>query len=130
MNIDRFKLYISERPYISSEYTDEELEKALNFSDKILTIFFQLPEDFTTSSNYEFALFEEAIYILQNDPTAMYLTKYEGLKQFSVAGAITATVAEEYLPYISPLVRKYLEALGIIPIISDNTKISYNYTTF
>lgn len=130
MILENFKMYISERPYIAESYSDEDLEKVLNFADKLFDIFFLLDEEFKTSRQYEFALFEEAIYLLQNDPTAEFLTKYEGLSSFSIAGTITATVAQQYLPYISKLVKKYLEGLGYLMIANDSAKISYSYTTF
>lgn len=130
MILENFKIYISGRPYIAESYSDEDLEKVLNFADKLFDIFFHLDKEFKESRQYEFALFEEAIYLLQNDPTSEFLTKYESLSSFSIAGTITATVAQQYLPYISKLVKKYLEGLGYLMIANDSAKISYSYTTF
>lgn len=130
MNLDDFKSYIGKRPFINESFTDEDLEKTLTFSTTILSIFYGLTEEALGEEKFKAAIYEEAIYLLQNDPTAEYLTKYEGLKQFSVAGTITATVAEQYLSYLSRLVKKMLEALGIFPIINDSASINYNYTTF
>lgn len=130
MSIDTFKTYLSKRPYIEESYTDEDLTKVLEFAKIILLLFYKIDDEFQNSSQFEFPLFEEAIYLLQNDPTFQYLSKYEGLSQFSIAGTITATVAREYLPYLSPLVTRYFEKLNLFPIIKDNTTISYSYTTF
>lgn len=80
---------MSLRPYITEEYTDEQLEKTLTFAELILDIFFDIPETFIGSMDYETALCEEVIYLLQNDPTSNYLTKYEGLSQFNVARSYT-----------------------------------------
>lgn len=130
MNLDTLEDYISFRPYITEEYTEEQLQKTLTFAELILGIFFDFPEEFIGSKDYETALCEEVIYLLQNDPTSNYLTKYEGLSQFNVAGAIQGTVLTEYLPYISNIVSKYLEKFGILQRFDDNNKISYGYTIY
>lgn len=130
MNLENFKTYLSERPYITQEYSDEELTKILNFAKNLLTLFFKIDDEFLKSTEFEFPLFEEAIYLLQNDPTSEYLTKYEGLTSFNVAGAISATVAEEYLPYIGKLAKLYMEKFGYALEIADKSKISYGYTMF
>ena len=130
MNLDTLKRYISFRPYITEEYTEEQLEKTLTFAELILDIFFDMPEAFIGSKDYETALCEEVIYLLQNDPTSNYLTKYEGLSQFNVAGAIQGTVLTEYLPYISNIVVKYLNKFGILQRFDDNKKVSYGYTIY
>lgn len=130
MNLEDFKNYIGNRPFINEVYEDEVLEKTLKFSEDIINIFYDLDEVIKDKDEYKIVVYEEAIYLLQNDPTSEYLTKYEGLKQFSVAGTITATVAETYLSYLSRLVKKMLEKYGYYPIISDSEKITYNYTTF
>ena len=130
MNVEKFKEYLSNRPYITEEYSDEELSKVLAFSNSILNLFYTFSGDFLESKDFEFPLFEEAIYLLQNDPTTEFLTKYEGLKQFNVAGAISATVAEEYLPFLSKLVKLWLTKFGYILELPDSVKINYNYTMF
>ena len=130
MNLEDFKNYIGNRPFINEVYEDEVLEKTLTFSEDIINIFYDLDEVIKNKDEYKIVVYEEAIYLLQNDPTSEYLTKYEGLKQFSVARTITATVAETYLSYLSRLVKKMLEKYGYTPIISDSEKITYNYTTF
>ena len=112
MSIQKFKTYLSERPYINQDYSDDELSKILSFSKQIIFLFYNIDENFKNSPEFEFPLFEEAIYLLQNDPTSEYLTKYEGLSSFNVAGAISATVATEYLPYLSKLTKLYLEKFG------------------
>jgi hypothetical protein len=130
MSLENFKTYLSNRPYITQDYSDEELTKILNFAKNLLTLFFKIDDEFLSSSEFEFPLFEEAIYLLQNDPTSEYLTKYEGLTSFNVAGAISATVAEEYLPYIGKLAKFYLEKFGYGLEIADKSKVSYGYTMF
>lgn len=122
MNLEDFKNYIGNRPFINEVYEDEVLEKTLKFSEDIINIFYDLDEVIKDKDEYKIVVYEEAIYLLQNDPTSEYLTKYEGLKQFSVAGTITATVAETYLSYLSRLVKKMLEKYGYYPIISDSEK--------
>lgn len=130
MSLENFKTYISARPFIGEDYSDEDLTKVLNFAKNLLTLFFKIDEEFLNSTEFEYPLFEEAIYLLQNDPTSEYLTKYEGLTSFNVAGAISATVAEEYLPYIGKLAKLYLEKFGYGLEIADKSKISYGYTMF
>lgn len=130
MNLEDFKSYIGNRPFINETYEDEVLEKTLSFAEDIINIFYDLDEVIKDKDEYKIVVYEEAIYLLQNDPSTEYLTKYEGLKQFSVAGTISATVAETYLSYLSRLVKKMLERYGYTPIISDSEKITYNYTTF
>ena len=130
MNIENFKTYISNRPFITENYDDEMLVKALNFSKNILTLFYDIPSEELDNSDFEFPLFEQAIYILQNDPTSEFITKYEGLAQFNVAGAISASVLQEYLPYLSKLSRRFLEKAGYACLVSDNSKISYGYTFY
>lgn len=130
MNIQNFKQYINGRPFITENFSDEDLTKTLNFAELLLDTFFNLTDEFKESNNYNTILFEEAIYLLQNDPTSEYLTKYEGLTQFNVAGAISASVAEEYLPFISRFVKLILQKYGFLPVVSDSSKITYNYTTF
>lgn len=130
MSLESFKTYISGRPFIGEDYSDEDLTKVLNFAKNLLTLFFKIDEKFLKSPEFEYPLFEEAIYLLQNDPTSEYLTKYEGLTSFNVAGAISATVAEEYLPYIGKLAKLYLEKFGYGLEIADKSKISYGYTMF
>lgn len=130
MKIDDFKDYIDGRPYITENYSDEELTKILNFAELLLNTFFDLTDEFKNSDDYNTILFEESIYLLQNDPTSEFLTKYEGLTSFNVAGAISATVAEEYLPYISRFTKLFLQKHGFSPVVGDSAKITYNYTTF
>ena len=130
MSLENFKTYISNRPYITQDYSDEELTNTLNFAKNLLTLFFKIDDKFLNSPEFEFPLFEEAIYLLQNDPTSEYLTKYEGLTSFNVAGAISATVAEEYLPYIGKLAKLYLEKFGYGLEMADKSKVSYGYTMF
>lgn len=130
MSLENFKTYISARPFIGEDYSDADLTKVLNFAKNLLTLFFKIDEEFLNSTEFEYPLFEEAIYLLQNDPTSEYLTKYEGLTSFNVAGAISATVAEEYLPYIGKLAKLYLEKFGYGLEIADKSKISYGYTMF
>jgi hypothetical protein len=130
MKIQNFKQYINGRPFITENFSDEDLTKTLNFAELLLDTFFNLTDEFKESNNYNTILFEEAIYLLQNDPTSEYLTKYEGLTQFNVAGAISASVAEEYLPFISRFVKLILQKYGFLPVVSDSSKITYNYTTF
>lgn len=130
MNLETFKTYINNRPFITNNFTDEEISKALQFAELLINTFYDLPEQFKEEKDYETIICEETIYLLQNDPTSEYLTKYEGLSQFNVAGAISATVIEEYLPYISRLVKLFMRKNGFFPVISDNTNITYNYTTF
>lgn len=130
MNLNDFKEYLNNRPYIEDEYTDEELERVLNFSSLILTLFYELDEKFKESEKFNFPLFEEAVYLLTNNPTEEFLSKYEGLSQFSIAGAITATVAQQYLSYLSPLVKAYLAKNGYYQVVDANSSISYNYTIY
>lgn len=130
MHLEDFKKYIENRPFVNEIPSDEELNKVLNFSEMLLDTFYIIPEEFKETEEYLKVVYEEAIYLMQNDPTSEFLTKYEGLKQFNIAGAISATVAEEYLPYICRLAKLFLQKYGILPILADNSKISYNYTTF
>lgn len=130
MNIEFFKKYLANYPFIINEHDDEELQKFVNYAYMLLNTFFTLDEEFKNSEEFEIALFEEAIYLMQNDPTAEYLTKYENLKSFNVAGAISATIIEQYLPYISRFVKKYLETHGYYITISDNSNFGYSYLTF
>ena len=130
MDLQFFKKYLANYPFIINEHEDEELRKFVNYAYMILNTFFTLDEEFKNSDDFEIALFEEAIYLMQNDPNTEYLTKYENLKSFNVAGAISATVIEEYLPYISRFVKKYLESNGYYINISDNSKYTYSFSTF
>lgn len=130
LNINLIEEYINTRHFITETYSTEKIESAAKFAELVLNIFFEIPEDYKSTSGYELAVAEETIYLLQNDPTSNYLSKYEGLIQFNVAGAIQGTVAQEYLPYISPLVKKLLLKEGILMTFSDSVKISYGYTIF
>lgn len=124
--LEELKTYISARPWIEESYEDEELSKALNFSSDLLNIFYGntfIDKDPTI-------LFEEAIYVLQNNPSEQWITKYEGLESFSIAGAITASVSKDMLSYLSPLVKLKLQALGIEQNLNDSTSISYGYSIF
>lgn len=130
MNLESFKNYISLRPFITEEYSDDQLQKTLKFAELLLDIFFEIAPNQKEQEFYQTAVFEEAIYLLQNDPTSEYLTKYEGLSQFNVAGAISGSVLREYLPFISALVKKFLKKFGVEQSFDDNAKVSYGYTTF
>lgn len=130
MDLQNFKKYLANYPFIINEHEDEELRKFVNYAYTLLNTFFTLDEEFKNSEDFETALFEEAIYLIQNDPTAEYLTKYENLKSFNVAGAISATIIEQYLPYISRFVKKYLEANGYYITISDNSNYGYSYLIY
>lgn len=130
MNLENFKKYLTNYPFVTNDYNDEELQKFVNYAYMLLNTFFTLDEEFKNSEEFEIALFEEAIYLMQNDPTTEYLTKYEYLSSFNIAGAISASVIEKYLPYISRFVKKYLETHGYYINVSDSSTFDYNFTTF
>ena len=49
MSLQNFKKYLSERPYIDQNYSDEELTKILAFSKNLLTLFFKIDDEFLNS---------------------------------------------------------------------------------
>ena len=129
MELTILKDYIANRPNTGS-YSDLQLQKALSFSETLIDLFFDIAA-IKNYSYYQFAVCQQAIYILENDLGKQYLTKYQGLSQFSIGnGAVQGTVAKEVLSWVSPLAKAFLKKVVCEMVVNQRGRITYSYTTF
>lgn len=113
MNIQEIKEKMSKLPLVSEIPADEELEKFINLSILIFDVYFDLETDFKNTEQYEEALIVEICHLIENTPYEDVFKQYNYLSSFNVAGAISGTVKEKYISYLSPLVKAYMKKLRV-----------------
>lgn len=125
MNIQSIKDKINNLPLITEVPSEEDLEKYIGLSKLILEIFYTFEDDFLFTESYQSAVAIETCYIIENTPWEDVYKQYNYLSQFNVAGAISGTVKEKYLPYVSPIVKALLEKFGYFTDISRNRNLLF-----
>lgn len=131
MTIEDIKTKINELPLTQTLPSDSELNQYMNLAELILNLYYNITDEFKESEDYINIVSLEISHLLANTPWEDVLAQYNYLSSFNVAGAISGTVAKKYAPYLSLLVKAYLNGLDIQPIASDNSgKSYYSYSIF
>lgn len=109
MNIAEVKTNLNNLPLIDTLPVDEQLAKYINLAQLLFDIFYVIDDEFKQSENYTTAISIQIAYLIQNTPFENVDKQYNYLSSFSVAGAISGTVKEKLVVYISPVVNTFLE---------------------
>lgn len=131
MNLELIKSKINELPLTQTLPSDDELNRYINLAEMILGLYYKIDDEFKESEDYITIVALEISHLLANTPWEDILAQYNYLSSFNVAGAISGTVAKKYAPYLSDLVKAYLNGLDIQQINSDLGGASYyTYSIF
>ena len=131
MELSEVKIYLSTR--INSKdlllLSDSELQKYFDTAYMLLNTFYEVSE-YTQEVRLIPVIGEEMLFLYFANIDLNLFYQYEGLKQFSVEGAIAGQVAYDQVgDLFSRVVRGMLQALGIDSRIEDpDAKIKNTYT--
>lgn len=130
MDIQLIKDELISLPLVSELPSDEEFQKFVNLAELVLSIYFSFDKDFIKSAYYITALCLEVAHLIENTPYEDVLKMYNYLSSFSVAGAISGTVASKSMKMIGNLVKDYLASFDYFIETDDGNSITYGYAKF
>lgn len=130
MDVQIIKDELVTLPLISELPSDEEIQKFVNLAELVLSIYFNFDEEFISSEYYITAICLEVAHLIENTPFEDVLKMYNYLSSFSVAGAITGTVASKSMKMIGNLVKDYLASFDYFIETDDGNSITYGYAKF
>ena len=108
MDINAVKNYLDTLPIVQDIPVDEELEKFITLAELLLDIYYSITDDFKTKEEYVKIITLETAHLIENTPYEDVYKQYNYLSSFNVAGAISGTVKEKYIAYISDIVKSFL----------------------
>ena len=108
MNIESVKSYLNALPLVQEIPNDDDLGKFINLAEILFEIYYTLDTQFILSEEYNKIVALEVAHLIENTPYEDVYKQYNYLSSFNVAGAISGTVKQKYVAYISDIVKSFL----------------------
>lgn len=126
ITIEDVKQYMEARPYIDEIPSDQDLAKLLNFAELILSVFYDIPEEFKDTDEYLIIVCEEVIYLSTCNPTEDIYQMYNYLSSFKIDGVLSGTVRNKAIAFISDLVKALMKKANLDLLITAGGYYTYS----
>ena len=108
MDLNSVKSLLNTLPIVQDIPADEDLEKFITLAELLFEIYYTIPDTFKQSQEYLKIVVLEVAHLIENTPYEDVYKQYNYLSSFNVAGAISGTVKEKYIAYISDIAKSFL----------------------
>lgn len=113
MNLTDIKNYLNTLPLVQEIPNDGQLAKYITLAELLFEIYYTLDNEFVLSTEYIKIITLEVAHLIENTPYEDVYKQYNYLSSFNVAGAISGTVKQKYVAYISDIVKAFLSKYRI-----------------